>query len=238
MHETLPENWAKDRLSEYLDTSMSNGVTTFANLKYDYKIFKEIDDLFVLAGNSIDNPEEVWPAILFYRAHSAFRTSIYLVMAGHQIEAFAIMRQALEYSLYANHMAKHPQSIKLWLNRPNSLKDGQKCRTEFAYGNVVKSVKINKLNGIVKELYGRCIDYGAHPNEASIFSSMMIERPEKGKVHLKQTYLTCEGQMMDFTVKTVKSIGVCILDIFQIVWKTRFQIVGIDEKLKEYKSVL
>ena len=238
MHETLPENWAKDDLSEYLDISMSNGMATFANLKDDYKALKEIDGLFVLVGNSIDNPEEIWPAVLFYRAHSAFRSAVYLVMAGHQIEAFAIMRQAIEYALYANHMAKRPQSIQIWLDRPNSKKDTNKCRTEFGYGNVVKSVKIKKLNDIVRELYGCCIDYGAHPNEASVFSSMMIERPEEGKVHLKQTYLSCEGQIMELTLKTVKTVGVCVLDVFQLVWKERFQIVGIDEKLNKHKSVL
>ncbi|WP_101757335.1 hypothetical protein [Oceanicoccus sp. KOV_DT_Chl] len=238
MHETLPENWAKDDLSEYLDISMSNGVATFANSKEDYNTLKEIDGLFVLAGNSIDNPEEIWPAVLFYRAHSAFRSAIYLVMAGHQIESFTVMRQAIEYALYANHMVKRPQSVQIWLDRPNSPKDTNKCRSEFSHGNVMKSVKNKKLNEITRQLYGRCIDYGAHPNEASVFSSMMIDRSEKGKAHLKQTYLTCEGQIMAFTVKTAKTVGVCVLDIFLTIWKERFQIVGIDEKLNKHKSVL
>jgi hypothetical protein len=238
MHELLPEKWAKDKLSEYLDLSMSNGITTFANLEKEYNSIKEIDEVFCLVSDSLNNPNKICPAILFYRSHSSFRTAIYLIMAGHQIESFAIMRQALEYALYANHMVKKPESVKVWLDRSQSKNKESKCRSEFGYGNVVKSVKIQKLNAIVKELYNRCIDNGAHPNVDSVFNSILIERKGNGKVHLQQAYLTCERPIVKLTMKTVKQTGVCMLDLYRGIWKERFQIVGIDEMLDKHKSEL
>ena len=238
MHETLPEDWGADELSEYLDTSISNCVATFANSKAEYSALQRIDSIFVRAGKSIDHTNEVWPAILFFRSHSSFRTAVYLSMAGHQIETFAILRQAIEYALYANHMSKNPESIEAWLARSNSEKERARCRTEFSYANVIKSVKLKHLNQALRSLYVRCIDYGAHPNEASVFTSMLVERDGKGTAKVKQTILSCENQLVGLSQKTIRQAGICMLDVFRSIWSERFQIMGLAEELREQKKGL
>jgi hypothetical protein len=82
------------------------------------------------------------------------------------------------------------------------------------------------------DLYQRTIDFGGHPNERSVTGNMtMVDEPGK------RTMLTImqhgDGIELDFVLKSVAQCGMTSLEMLQVVFNTRFELLGINAAMLE-----
>jgi hypothetical protein len=81
------------------------------------------------------------------------------------------------------------------------------------------------------------IDYGGHPNERALSSILKLEKDQKG-IRFNFNCLTDDLTFIKGGLKSTALIGICSLDIFRKVYKERFDLLGITEKLQELKKGL
>jgi len=94
-----------------------------------------------------------------------------------------------------------------------------------------------KKHYIAKDLYEMTIDYGAHPNEYA-FMSLMSQSKDEQKVDFKMYYLIGDSSPFRLCLKNSARIGVCSLYIFKLIYRHRFDILRISDKLEKLKKGL
>jgi hypothetical protein len=220
----IPVNDADDALLSYFDNAWSN--VTERSSQFGYGLLRAIDALHVRVQSDWGVPEdEAHLAMLAFRAHSAYRTAAQLALAGQLPEAYMVIRGALESALYAIHLSVHPEMYFVWLARVRDAVGRKGCRNEFVYGNIKRSLEArdSALARQVGELYERTIDYGAHPNVASVLGSLRIE--DCG--HLGESYNMCylagDGDEYELAWRDVARAGLLIIDMFASVFPDHWQ---------------
>jgi hypothetical protein len=224
----VPPGWCDDALSDFLSKAQANQHGTFANDKRWYGRLAAIDALFLSVAQNIINPKELVPTALFYRAHAAYRAACGLAMSGQANETFALTRSCLEYAAYALLMTSHPGHDIIWLDRNQS---------EAHKSNMLRAFRMEKVRGsiahrdrgllkVFDQLYERSIDFGGHPNQRGVVSSVEIELgPERSQ--FLQTYLHGNGMHRNHALKSTAQCGICALRIFQFMMKEKFELLGV-----------
>lgn len=236
----FPDNWATDSLSKYIDVAIKNIGATFANDKNEYPLISEIDRIYLEIAQALNNPgERIIEAILLYRSHSSFRAAAMLAMSGMVPETFVQLRNCLENALYSLHIQKNEGYGEIWLNRHTDDDSLKAVKNHFKMVNVKKTLQETDANNyeVAQKLYDRTIDFGAHPNEMASTSSLAITE-ENGDIKLQQTYLTGGDMQQRHAMKTAAQVGVCTLYILRKIFKERFDILGLTEKLDKLRNVI
>ena len=225
MNNIKPENWGKDSLSAFLELSEDNQIGTFINYRKKFQALAEINECYQKVIESLVNPEPKMSAQLFLRAHAAYLASCRLSASGHLVEIFPLCRSVIENSLYAYHMFINKDSEWIWINRNENKDSLSKCKKEFSYGNVKKTLfeKDKNLSKISDELYQRSIEYGAHPNETGVAASMKLTQ-EKLNYRAQQTYLHSESIQFNYSLKSVADYGYFPLKIAKKIWSRPLEI--------------
>ena len=205
-----PKGWGQDELTKFIDLARHNVFATFNNKSYFYNLLTKIDAIFQKCIEHMLNTKSLLPSILLMRSHSAYRGSCILSLSGMIPESFVLGRSCIEYSLYALHMEKNPNSQQIWVSRHNDLKAIKSCKGEFTFKNVISTLKPldNKLFEATKILYENTINFGGHPNEKAITQSMKIHKDDKGYL-FKQIYLSEDSIFLDNCLKNIFQIGLC-----------------------------
>lgn len=233
----LPHAWGKDPVTQYLDTCRANQLATFANKRPQVIDLIAIDGMFRKLLENAINPKPLLPMEFLLRAHSAYLTAVGAVMAGQLHEVQALLRGCLEQAAYGHFVGDNQARWERWMSRHAQLTRSQqdKWRKEFTHGKVSGHLTAADatLGGIYTELYERTIDYGGHPNErGASMGSMIAELPDGGK-QLKTVYLHGDGLMLDFCLKTIAQVGLCVLRIAREIYPSRVQAVGIQYQLDD-----
>jgi hypothetical protein len=199
-----------------------------------YKFLNQLDTGFHDFAEKLINTQHILPALLYMRSHSAFRAAARLVMSGQIPESYVLSRSCLEYSAYSHHISKSIEAEKIWYERHVSKKSKSKNRNEFSWGNVLNTLKTSdsSLADQVSELYDGLIDYGAHPNEKAITTALRVSATAKDYKFV-QVYLDVNKEHISVGLKNTVSVGLCALYIFRLIWKERFDIVGLTDLLDE-----
>ena len=112
-------------------------------------------------------------------------------------------------------------------------------RQEFLYSNLIRSLKSEDIETyeITDRLYDQTIDFGAHPNPKGILASMrQQDRPEAIKYDLD--YLNPTGIAFQLTLKMTAQIGVCNLCILRNVFKERYDLLLLSDRLTKLQEGL
>ena len=234
-----PPGWAEDYLSLFVQNAINNTFASFHNRKKEFKILSNIDIFFKNISKNLLNPKDVLPPLLLLRTHSAYLGACRMVLSGQIAETFVLLRSIIEYSLYALHIHRNPEAGNKWLHRHRDEPAFKAVRKEFTYSNVSKTLDDldPSLSQITKRLYEQTIDFGAHPNERALSSSMMISKDEKGAEYA-QVYLCGDTENLTYGLISTARVGLCALYIFRCVFLERFEILGIKAKMDEYRSML
>lgn len=234
-----PKNWGKDPLSEFIKTAWNNTFATFANLKPQYNCLNEIHVTYrKIIDNLINSPE--WFASFFLmRAHASYIGGVRLSLSGQVPEAYIVFRGCLENSLYGLYVSRRPNTQEIWLRRHDDESSKRRCKNEFTTRNVFQCLESvdKKIHHIAQQLYDTTIDYGAHPNERGLMS-LMTQEKDGSKIDFRLYYLTGNTLPLHLCIKTAARIGICSLYIFKNIYRERFDILGIAEKLKELEKGL
>jgi hypothetical protein len=230
--ETQPLGWGSDKLSEFFEAARKQQFATFANFPWAYNVLREIDDCFDVAARNLSQPKDILAAILLVRSHSAYRAACTTATAGQLPESSVLRRSSLEYAGYALHISRHPGLGETWLCRHDDAASLRAARNEFSAASIEKTVTEveAKLGEIYKELYQRTIDFGGHPNERGVSSNMKLEESADKKEFL-QIYLHADELYILGYFEEVARVGFCCLHIFQHIFKERFSILGLKDRL-------
>jgi hypothetical protein len=234
-----PPAWGEDDLTKFFDSALRNSWATFANFRSEYGRLSGVDQaLHKLIGN-LNFTGEWFVGFFLLRVHSTFRAATSLAMSGQVPEAYVLLRSCLENALYGFYIFRNPSAQAIWLGRHDSEKAKKKVRTEFTIRNLINTFATSDARGakVVETLYERTIDMGAHPNEMGMMQSLKMSKEEK-YVHFGITYLHGDTPSLRLCLKTTAQVGVCVLDIFQRIFKERFDILGLTEELSQLKTGL
>lgn len=232
-----PPAWGNDKLSEFIETARHNTFATFHNLKPQYNLLKDVNQLYWDIVDNLLNTRDWFPAFFLLRSHSSYLGAVRLCLSGQIPEAFLILRSCLENALYGLYISRNPQSAEIWLSRHDNEESYKKCRNEFISAKVLQCLELNdpRTHSVAEALYHRTIDYGAHPNEKALFSAFR-QTKEKDGVRFDVLYLTGHTLALHLCLKSCAQVGICSLDVFRNIFKERFDILGISEKLLVIKQ--
>jgi hypothetical protein len=229
----IPDNWSKDGLSDFIQKTIINTFATFENFKREYSLLSSIFDFYQRLADNLLNPLCFMPAVFFLRSHSAYCAGCRLSLSAQVNETYVVLRNCLEYALYAFYIGKYPESEDVWIKRHESEESMKLMKKVFQIVNLRKTLKTfdSSLCNSLNHLYDRCIDYGGHPNEKGVISSMRIIEGET-RTELKQIYLFGEDSPQFLLgLKTTAQVGICALYVFRLIFKERFDILGLSEDI-------
>lgn len=231
-----PSGWENDELTKSFDRARHNQYGTYANKPMTRKL-SAIDAQFAAASKVWLNPQSEIQAMFLLRCHFAFRTAAGLGMAGQACEATVMCRAMLEFAAYALHMHRQSTLEMIWLERHTDETALKKQKKAFQHVAVLESVKAaNRHAGKrFEELYQRTIDFGGHPNERAIISNMQIIE-EPGKRNMMAIMMHGDGIALDHTLKTVAQCGVNSLEMLQVPFNARFELLGINHAILKLRN--
>jgi hypothetical protein len=88
-----------------------------------------------------------------------------------------------------------------------------------------------------EDLYQRTIDWGGHPNERSVTGNMkMIEEPDR-RVMLA-IMLHGDGAELDMALKTAAQCGMVSLELLQVLYNAKFELLGINAAMLHLRKGL
>lgn len=227
-----PHGWETDYLAKFMDAARNNAYATFANLKHEYGRLSGIDAAFRKLIDNLNHTGQWFVGFFVLRAHSTFLGAVRLGVSGQIPETYTLLRSCLENCLYGFHIYSHPSCQEVWLRRHDDKQSKNKVRTEFSIKNVLNTLKACSPleHEVMQALYERTIDMGGHPNELAFSQILKMDRQEK-HVHFGMTYLDGDSPALRLCLKTTAQAGVCMLGVFRLISKERFDILGLSDTL-------
>ena len=89
----------------------------------------------------------------------------------------------------------------------------------------------------IEQLYNRTIDFGAHPNEKALFSTMR-KTVSDDMVDIRMHYLIAEVPIIEDALQCTAQSGLCALDAFRNVFPNRFALIGLEDSIRELREGL
>jgi hypothetical protein len=217
----------------------NNTFATFTNLPDQYDLLLNVNNIYKYIIDNLINTPEWFANFFFLKAHAAYLGSVRFVLSGQIAETYMVLRGCLESAIYGVYLSRNKTSQKTWLSRHDNDESFKRVKNEF---KIVKLLSF--LDSIdptthktTKLLYERTIDYGAHPNELALTSLLEKKERENG-IQFNLNYLSGNTPALHLALKTTAQIGVCSLHIFDNVYRDRFKLLGIAEKLDLLKARL
>ena len=236
---TTPPGWAKDELTKFLQVTHQQQYATFHNKKEAFGRLAAIDELFVRVSKNWLNPPSEVEAMLFLRCRAAFRAAAGEAMAGQAVECYRQCRGMLENAAYAVHIRRNPLLATVWLNRHQGEAGMRASKKAFQHIAVAASVAAANQDAgkRFENLYQRTIDWGGHPNERSVTGNMkMVEEPDR-RVMLA-IMLHGDGVELDLALKTAAQCGMVSLELLQVLYNAKFELLGINAAMLEIRKGL
>jgi len=229
--------WGQDFLGHIIHAADHNTRAAFANRRPQWSHLSEVLDLLQKASDNLNNTSKWFVVPFLIRSQSCYVAAVRLGTGGQLPEAHAILRTCLENALYGFYLASDGERQRLWLDRNTSDAAKKKMVKEFKLGEMMKALKAVDCDThrVVKLLYDRTIDYGAHPNPQSILPQSRQE--EVGtRTEFGQTWMTGDCLAMRLCLKTAAAVGLAALHVFANVWRERFDILGIRQAMLDLRE--
>lgn len=235
----LPSRWAGDSLSDFIQAAFTNALATFVHKKHAFDHLLRIDGAFGRIGENFDNAANPLVAAMVHRSHSAFLASCRLAMSGQAVETFPLLRSCLEYALYALHINENSTFADVWLRRHDNDESLREVRRVFKHVRVMETL-LNRdaaLHEDISGLYERTIDFGGHPNERAVSSSATMKR-EGDTTVIRNQFLHGDSLALDHALKTTAQIGLGSLMVFRLIFRERFDLLGLRDTIDALGRVL
>jgi len=237
MQAKAPNGWGSDALTDFLTHFRGNQFATFANKGQAMADLVRIDAQYVKLAGTI-NPRPYYPMQFLLRAHSAYRAGMAVVMGGQQYEAQALLRLCLEHAAYGFYIGSDKNRCERWLRRGDSDANRKAVKDEFQIGKIKAHIRAQAatIEATFDHLYNRLIDLGAHPNEAGYSLNSTMSKTAEGDVHLQTIYLQGDGLSLDLGMKTAAQVGIWSLLVMQLLYREKFELLGIRAELDDLRQ--
>src|SRR5262249_54550193 len=129
---------------------------------------------------------------------------------------------------------------EVWLRRQEDEESRKRVRSRFRTERMMEllTAKTDRLGAIVRELYERCIDFGAHPNELALTTNGSMRRGARGELIFEAIYLAGLSDSLRLARKTAAQVGVGTLEVFRLVLPERFDLLSVSAGLEGAKRGL
>jgi hypothetical protein len=226
------KDWAEEPLSEFMEVATSRLYQTHARIRDWWARLSAVDRTFLRIAQNLNESPNWFEGGFLIRAHSAYRAAARLAGSAQLPESYMVLRGCLEYGLYALYFAQDGASKARWLTRSDTPENRKKVRNEFTAGAMLRVVKAKsaRLGDIAQTLYDRLIDYGAHPNDMGLAGTSSLTETED-KYNLEMTYIADDGVPARFCLKLTATVGIVTLRVFGLIFRERYQILGLDREL-------
>jgi hypothetical protein len=233
-----PPGWGSDALTNYLEAFRTNQFATFANKRAAMAELIKIDAMFDRFLNGAINPRPFYPMGFMMRAHSAFRAGVSAVTAGQLFESQGLLRLCLEHAAYGFYIGADKDRMERWLRRGDSEENRKALRKEF-HNDKIRG-HIEAIAPVMREQfdhhYNQLIEFGAHPNEMGYLLNTTIQRNDADDAHFQTIYLQADGAQLDMGLKVAAQIGLWGLHLMQLLYRERFELLGIRADLEEMRT--
>jgi hypothetical protein len=233
-------NWGADNLTQFLRLTNSNQIGNFARFPEPYALMRQVNDCYTKAGESLVNPKPMMTGPMFLRSQYAYKTTVGMALAGQVVESFVMMRSCLEYAGYALVIFEDPILENVFLKRhfdPSSMKM-QKDKFRFSeVANVISNFD-QELAKIFQEFYNRSIDFGGHPNPNAVLNALSEVDSSDGIRKFVTLAMDTDEKTLLHAMKCTAQVGLTALLIFQHIFKSKFELLGLPAKIELLKQVL
>ena len=221
-----------DSLGKFLADAHHNAAATIANLRPQYDALAAIDRVYCDMIENLNQTPEFVAGFFLIRTHSSFRGAARMCISGQVAETYMVLRSCLESALYGLYVAGDTNRQETWLRRHDDDASRRRVRNEFTIRNVLNHLQSidAQTHDIAQSLYDRTIDYGGHPNERAVNTQIKTES-DGSRVDFTAEYFLCGDLPHQLSLKSSAQIGICCLDILYNVFRDRYRILGIDERL-------
>lgn len=233
-----PSGWGADALTDYLEAHRGNQFATFANKRRPMADLIKIDAMFNRFLNGAINPRPFYPMGFMLRAHSAFRAGVCAVMSGQLFESQALLRLCLEHAAYGFYIGADAARMERWLRRGDSDENRTIVRREFHNDRIREYIEAAApvMREQFDRLYSQLIEFGAHPNEMGYSLNTTMERNDAGDTSIQTIYLQADGIQLDMGLKATGQIGLWALHLMQLLYRERFELLGIRSDLEDVRT--
>ncbi len=246
MAKAQPPDWGPDSLSsKYFKDAEYNDRATAANFPEVFELLKQVHACFEKIEEITSNDSgatRILSRFLLVRAHSTFLAACRLAMSGQIGEAQVLNRAAIEQAWYALHIAKDPASwtrAEIWLRRNESADAKASCKAEFTVAKV-RATHASRDAGNAQdlgELYDLTIDFGAHPNQMGVLSS--IRRVEDAANVVYNVGILAPNTLgVMVAIRVTVAIAVGVFRVFRVIYPERFAIMVLDDEIAALGAAL
>jgi hypothetical protein len=224
----------QDRLSKFLDDSEYNAKVTIAAYTNEYGKLVRIQSAYATINDNLGGHPELLPGLLLLRAHCSFLGAVRLGLSGMMAETYMLLRGCLESALYSFYIASNDDLQTTLLNRHIDADAYKKVRDEFSITKILKALKRRDpaIHGRADKLYDITIDYGGHPNERAITTqSEVTHDPVANEVTVRSQIFNAGDMPHELCLKNTARVGLCGLEILNLVFHDRFKELGLDTEL-------
>lgn len=239
-----PPDWASDDLTAFMRTATQAAWASFVQpaTRPWFQKLSAIDATFLSAIHALNgHTPNYFEGLMLISAHAAFRGAAEFSLQGRASESMLLMRSCLEYAMYGIHFRRHPELIEVWAHRGDGEKQRKAVRKHFKSTEMLDGISAlnNAIGPRAKLLYERTIDMGAHPNEVGFFGRLEItDAPDGGGKLFKVKYLQGGDAAHMQALKTAAQVGVCTLECFWLLYRERFDILGVGAGIEALKPGL
>jgi hypothetical protein len=239
LNKNIPLHWGDDSLSKFIEMAQHNTFATFANFPHQYKILNNIHDVYISVIDNLPKSQDFFAYFFILKAHSAYLGGVRFAISGQCAEAYMVLRGCLESAIYGLYLSRNKGSQEVWLNRHENEESLKRVKNEFKMFNLFNELESvdPAIHKTTRLLYERTIDYGAHPNELAL-TSLLRKTEEEDKIKFDLDYLTDNTPAFQLVMETTAQVGLCALYIFKNIYKERFDILGISEKLDRFRRII
>lgn len=231
--------WGTDGLTSYIQAAHENALKCFCDprTRAGVQRLTLVDSLFgaVLAVHVNVMSSDIAAAMLL-NAAAAFKATAQLAMETKKNECYVMMRNCVEYTLYAIHMHGNPNRVKIWSERDIDDAHKKLVTKNFSPTNMFSELKeINQPLGIrLDQFYSLSISSGAHPNHAGLVDRYVDWDKPTGGIEAK-VLMMGNGEIVPALLADVAGCGLTVLECLKIIYPERF--VGeIGARLIELRS--
>lgn len=234
-----PSGWGEDSLSDFVTRALNNIFATHDQRPADYGRLVEIDRVFRTLLENLNHTDEWFAGFFVLQSHSAYLGAARLSMSGQLSETYVVLRSCLEHALYGLYLSAHPEHVSTWLDRHKDEASRKKARRHFEMRILFEHLLATdpSRHEPIKLLYERTIDYGAHPNPRALVSALEQEESE-GSIHFQRLYLVGDDEPLHLCLRSTAQVGVGSLEVFRNIYRTRYELLGIEERLRKLRSGL
>ena len=231
--ELIKNGWGKDVLTRTIEDAFCNVGISFLKLKPYFELLIKADEIFhdVSVLLSYTNLDGLIAVSLFGRARGCFFGAVRLSCSGQITETWTLLRACLENSLYAFYIAENPEYAEVWTERHDSEVQKRKCKNVFVIGNMLKALnaKSENIAKEAKDWYDMSIDFGAHPNERSLFMNLEQKISGSGfKLHI----LNPDETFMRSGLCSILLTTSTVFNIFSLIFPKEFSQANIKVKIQ------